>query len=168
MTTSNILYTEEQIHKKVSECVSWISSIKARHNDLVLCPIMQSSFMFFSDICRELKGDYITDFAGVITHDYDDTLDNVYIYKAPNPNLYNNKAVIVLDTVSYTGNTIKTISKLVQELGARNVYRCALFKSQFCAVQLSWNGFVISDEILYGYGIDKQGLYRNQTFISYA
>ncbi len=168
MNMSNVLYTEEQISKSVAECVSWIAGIKSRHQELVLCPIMQSSFMFFSDICKSLKDDYITDFAGVMSHDYDHTLDNIYIYKAPNPNLYNNKAVIVLDVVSYTGNTIKTISKLVEELGARNVYRCTLFKSQFCAIQMSWNGFVISDEILYGYGIDKEGLYRNQTHISYA
>ncbi len=168
MTTSNVLYTQEQIANKVTECTSWIDNIKSRHEELVLCPIMQSSFMFFSDICKSLKGDYVADFAGVISHNYDHTLDSIYIYKAPDPSLYNNKAVVILDVVSYTGNTIKTISKLVQELGARNVYRCVLFKSQFCTAQLSWNGFVISDEILYGYGIDKEGLYRNQTHISYA
>lgn len=168
MTTSNTLYTEDQISVKVGECANWITSIRSRHEDVILCPIMQSSFMFFSDICKNLNDQYIVDFAGVISHDYNDTLDNVYIYKAPDPNLYSNKVVVVLDVVAYTGNTIKVISKLVQELGARTVYRCALFKSQFCATQLSWNGFAISDEILYGYGIDKQGLYRNQTHISYA
>lgn len=167
MNTYNVLYDNIAVNKMAYNCALWLNDLHKKNKDFIICPIMQSSFYFAADVFRYLEFQPVVDFAGVSRHDADDLADSFYLYKAPDPTLYSNKSVVLLDVVTYTGETLNTLSKLVKELGATTTYRAVLGKCQFTTTQLSWYGFVFSDDILYGYGIDKGNRYRSLPYICY-
>lgn len=169
MNTFNLLYNNQHINKAVTECTHWINDHIIKHgaDNVILCPIMQSSFMLMGDICSNLTSSPIIDFTGV-TRYTDDGADSLYIYKAPNPEYYGNKHVILLDVASYTGITLKTLSQLINELGAKRVYKAVLIKSQFCTTTIDWNYYTSADEYLFGYGLDYSGKFRNLKEIYYV
>lgn len=154
------------IQKLVLQCANYITDLSKR-DDIVLCPMMQSSYRLIADLSNHTPTLPI-DFAGVIKRDYNSEAEDLYVYKAPNPAIYRDKTVIVLDVVAYTGGSLKFVKTLINQLGAKRVYTAALLKSQFCTYKLDWTGYIFSDETLFGYGIDHNGTGRMLNDIFYV
>jgi hypoxanthine phosphoribosyltransferase len=165
MTTFNVLYSADQITYKVLECAEYIDNI-GEHNT-VLCPIMQSSFMFASDVAKQLHSRVSMDFCGVNRYADDGTEDSLFLYKGVDPKIIDNKVVVVLDTLCSTGTTMDFAARLLKQMGAIRVYTVCLLTRQFSAHKPNWKGFTISDETVYGYGLDQNQKYRTLPFIAY-
>lgn len=167
MTTHNVLYSKEQIVEKVKECAIWINSIIDKDPNTVVCPILQSSFLFVCDILPHISKLPELDFCGVSFYDEDGTQDGVFMYKGPNIKLYDNKTVVVVDVICNTGTTMDYTSKLIKQLGAKKVYTASLLYRQFSVYKPDWKGFTISDESVYGYGMDLKTKHRLLQYIAY-
>lgn len=161
MITSNILLSREAIQSCVSNCASWINSLKLAN--LVVCPVMQSGVYFSVDVLRSLPETVKVDFAGVLRYDG----DNMHMYKAPDFELVKNANVVVIDVLASTGKSIDNLSKIINQIGANKVYKAVLLKRQFCTIHIDWVGKVISDEDVYGYGLDIDSQHRNINAIYY-
>lgn len=167
MITYNVLYSQDQIHDKVLRCAAWIDNIAINNPDYVVCPILQSSFYFTTDVFNVLTTTPLVDFCGVNRYDSDGTIDELYMYKGPDVKLYDNKIVILIDTLVSTGSTINYASKLIKQLGAKKVYTASLLVRQFTNYKLDWKGFTIADESVFGYGLDLNSKYRTLPYIAY-
>jgi hypoxanthine phosphoribosyltransferase len=162
----NVLYSASQISDKVIDCALFIDNI-ASENDVVLCVIQQSSFMFMSDVAKQLQSDVYMDFCGVNRYDDDGTAAELYMYKGADARLVNNRVIIVADVLCNTGTTLDFAARLLKQMGAVKVYTLSLLVRQFSVHKPDWKGFTISDEHVYGYGIDKNQKYRTLPFIAY-
>lgn len=161
MSTSNVLFTEQQIQERVKECATWIDNVAS--NDYVLCPILQGSYQFASDLSNYLVSKPILDFCG--TQRYVDGLaEDLYIYKGFDMFYLSNKVVVLLDVIINTGTTMDSMCKLAAQAGASKVYTATLLRRKFAAKKPSWVGFTISDEVVDGYGM---GAHRTMKSICY-
>ena len=128
MITYNVLYNATQIASKVQECAVFIDSTP---QSVVLCPIQQSSFMFASDVAKQLRTDVSMDFCGVNRYADDGTEDELYMYKGIDPKVLDNKNVVVLDVLCNTGTTLDFTARLLKQMGAAKVYTVCLVWRQF-------------------------------------
>lgn len=167
MNTHNVLYNAEQINDKVLDCSKWINGLLVKDPDIVICPILQSSFYFTTHLFPLLFTQPLVDFCGVSFYAADGTEDGLYMYKGPDIDMYNNKTVIVLDVICNTGTTMDYVSRFIKQMGAKKVYTASLLFRQFSVHKPTWKGFTISDEAVYGYGIDKRFKYRTLPYIAY-
>lgn len=168
MISYSILHTPEHIQTKVTECAAWIDKIVFNNNDTVLCPVLQSSFMFLSDVCKNLNTLPTIDFCGINNHDEDGLLDELYMYKGVDTSLYDGKTAIILDVLCSSGTTIDFVKKFITHMGAKRVYTASLICRQFSKIKPDWYGFVASDELLIGYGMDYKHRYRTLNYIAYV
>jgi len=166
MTTYNPLHTADQIQQKAKECAAWIDSKVSSESTYVLCPILQSGYQFCTDVGRHLKTNPTIDFFGV-TNDDNGTIDELYIYKSIDIVAANNKQVIVLDVLTYSGITLDSTVKLIKQSGVRRVHTATLLYSQFSRTKPDWYGWRISDERVFGYGLDLNGQFRNLPYVAY-
>lgn len=163
---SNIIYSDDQISVKTTECASWIDHI-SRNSDVVLVPILQSSFMFATDVCKKLESTPALDFCGIMRYESDGSPEDLYMYKGIDMPAYNNKIVIIMDVLCSTGSTMSFASKFLLQWGAKKVYTAALLTRQFSSYKPSWTGYMISDESVIGYGLDNNYKYRTLNYIAY-
>ena len=166
MTTHNTLYSKSDITTKAKLCALFIDDI-AFKSETVICPIMQSSYQFIADISKHLSTTPNVDFYGISRYDSDGTEDDLYLYKGADQELLNNKTVIVIDVLCSTGTTIDLAAKLSKQLGAKKVYTVSLLCRQFSVHKPDWYGWMISDELVYGYGLDIKTNYRTLSYIAY-
>ncbi len=72
--------------------------------------------------------------------------------------------VLLVDDILDSGNTIRAVVPVLQELGAASV-RVAMLLSknrpEAKGAQVDYVGFDIPDEFVVGYGLDYDGFYRN-------
>lgn len=167
MSMYNILYTPEQVHNKVIECANWIDYIVLANPNTLVCPLLQSSFYFASEIFTQLKTSPTVDFCGISRHDDDGTISELYMYKGPSVNLYDGKVVIILDALISTGSTMDFASKFLKQMGAKKIYTASLLQRQFSKHKPDWKGFLISDESVFGYGLDLNNKYRTLNYIAH-
>ena len=78
-------------------------------------------------------------------------------------------SVIVIEDILDTGNTLTWLTKYLKEdLKANDVKICVLFNKpdrRQKHIDISYEGFVIPDEFIVGYGLDYNENYRNLPFV---
>lgn len=163
---SNTLLTENDIQKKVKECAQWIDNAVRHSNNYIICPILQSSYYFAADVSRHLITTPDLDFFGIQRY-VEDYPEDLYIYKAADLSLVNNKTAVVVDVLVSSGTTVSTASKMLQQAGASEVLVVTLLCRQSSQKKPDWVGTLISDEQLYGYGMDLRGKHRTLSNINY-
>tara|TARA_R110000868_G_scaffold92791_7_gene257385 strand:+ start:103 stop:609 length:507 start_codon:yes stop_codon:yes gene_type:complete len=163
---SNTIYSADQISTKTTECANWIDRI-TKNSDVVLVPILQSSFMFATDVCKRLQSAPALDFCGIMRYESDGSPEDLYMYKGVDMATYNNKTIVIMDVLCSTGSTMNFVSKFLLQWGAKKVYTAALLTRQFSTHKPNWTGYTISDESIIGYGIDKNYKHRTLNYIAH-
>lgn len=166
MITSNLFLNNDDIQKKVKECAQWIDLTVGHNNNYTICPILQSSYYFAADVSRCITTVPQFDFFGVQRY-VDDGAEELYVYKGVDPSLVDSKTVILLDVLVNSGTTMSMASKMLYQIGARKVYTISLMCRQFVKFKTDWTGIVISDESVYGYGLDFHNKNRTLKEIYY-
>lgn len=166
MTTHKVLYEADALEHKVSACARWIDGI-GNQSDYILCPILQSGYQLAGALSKYLTTQPLVDFFGITANDSDNTPDSVYIYKSVDMSLLNNKIVVIVDVLASTGRTMDYTAKIIKQFGAKKVYTACLLKRQWCKSKIDWVGYKISDEVVYGYGLDLNNRFRTLTYIAY-
>ncbi len=72
--------------------------------------------------------------------------------------------VLLVDDVLDSGGTVRLVSSLLRQLGARRVRTCVLLRKNRASasdLHVDYVGFEIPDEFVVGYGLDFNNYYRN-------
>ena len=77
--------------------------------------------------------------------------------------------VVVIEDILDTGNTLSwMLQHLEKDLGAKDVKLCVLFNKpdrRKKELRIDYEGFVIPDEFIVGYGLDYDEEYRNLPYV---
>lgn len=157
----------EKIQAKVKEIGDQLTE-KFKGQDIVAVCILKGSFMFYSDLIRNIKTDVQCEFFGVSSYNGTSssgevkvTLDLTYPIEG--------KHVILVEDIVDTG---LTMNYLKSTLGARKPKTLTtvtlLEKPDALKVpcQVDYIGFKIPNDFVVGYGLDYQGMYRNLPYIA--
>jgi len=158
-----VLVSREVLREKVRELGRKISS-DYEGKELVLVGVLKGGFVFLADLMREITIPVDMDFISVSSYGESTKSSGVVrIIKDIDINVTNKHVLIVEDLVD-TGLTLKHLKELFYTRGPSSVKICtALDKPSRRKVEIGveYEGILIPDEFVVGYGLDYAGKYRN-------
>jgi len=162
-----VLLTEEQIKKRVKELAEEISN-DYQDKEPVLVSILKGSFMFLSDLLRNLKIQCTVDFVAISS--YNGSTESTGVVRQlldlrENPV---NKDLLIVEDIVDTGITLNYLKKNLLTRNPRSLKICVLLDKKERRkdhIKIDYTGFVIPDKFVVGYGLDYQEKYRNLPYI---
>jgi hypoxanthine phosphoribosyltransferase len=162
-----ILLTEEEIRVKVKELGRRISSDYAG-KELLLIGILKGAMIFLADLVREITVPTQFDFMAVSSYGTSSkSSGEVRILKDLEYGVEGRNIIIVEDIVD-TGLTLNYLAENLMSRDPASVKICTLLDKpsrRVEPVEIDYNGFIIRDEFVVGYGLDYSDRYRNFPYI---
>ncbi|MGN1373322.1 MAG: hypoxanthine phosphoribosyltransferase [Candidatus Coproplasma sp.] len=162
-----ILLTKEEIDKRVGEIAAQLNERFAGTRPLCVC-ILKGAVVFYADLLRRLDLDVAMDFMVVSSYGTGAVSSGALkISKDLSVDIRGQEVIIVEDIID-SGFTLACLKKMMLERGAKSVTIVTLldkYARRTADVASDYNGFVIEDEFVVGYGLDYAEKYRNLPFI---
>lgn len=166
----HVLVSEEEIDKAVTRIAG---EIEAEYRDsgkkILLLGILKGSVVFMADIMKKLCIPLETDYMKVSSYGSGTTSGEVKLQLKLAKEDLSDYTVIVIEDILDTGNTLSwLLNYLKTELHAGEVKLCVLFNKpdrRKKQIDIDYEGFVIPDEFIVGYGLDYDEKYRNLPYV---
>jgi hypoxanthine phosphoribosyltransferase len=165
-----VLLTEKEIKNRVKELGKQISE-DYKGEDIFVVGVLKGSFIFMSDLVRELDGDVSVDF--IVASSYGDateTTGSVEIKKDLDRSPAGKNVLIVEDIID-SGVTLKYLRDFYfAGKGAKSVKICTLLDKpsrRKTDVIPDYSGFTVDDRFIIGYGLDYAEQFRQLPHITY-
>ena len=158
-----ILFSKEQIAKRVKELGKQLSEDYSGKNPIFVC-ILKGSSLFFSDLVKEITVPMTFDFMSISSYGGGTVSSGqVKLIKDLDSSIENKHVVIVEDIVD-TGHTLSYLIKNLQVRKPASVKICTLLNKE-CRREVDlkpdYVGFEVDNYFVVGYGLDYDEVYRN-------
>ena len=165
---SRIVYTAEQIDARVREMGREISAAYPEGDPLLVLGLLKGSFIFLSDLVREITRPLHVDFLVASSYGSGTTSSGkVQLLYDPNAD-FAGKHVILVEDIVDSGTTLSRLIPMLEERGPASLEVCTLLHKHVASRLVReprWVGFDAPHEFLIGYGLDHSEDYRNLPFI---
>ncbi len=161
------LLTTRQIQVKVKELAQNISKDYVG-KEILAVGILKGSFMFFSDIVREIEVPLTLDFILASSYVKSETLGEVKIHYDIREDI-SDKHVLLIDDIVDTGITLNQIRERILTRFPLSLKICTFLdkkERREVDIPLDYVGYVIPNQFVVGYGLDYDNKYRNLPYIS--
>jgi hypoxanthine phosphoribosyltransferase len=165
-TTGNLrkLYTRRQIDNAIKKMAETISRDFPGEELVIVC-VLKGSFMFTSDLLREIKNpDVLVDFIRVSSYGRSVTsCGKVTVIKDLETDIAG-KNVIIAEDILDSGLTLTYVRDLLAGRQPRSLRIAALVDKRArrrVALEADYVGFTMENGFIVGYGIDYAEKYRN-------
>ncbi len=132
--------------------------------ELVLVSVLKGSFMFISDLMREIRNPVVVDFIRASSYGCDTmTSGKVTLTKDLETDIAGKNVIIVEDIID-SGLTLTAIKEMLLARKPRSLKICALVDKRArrkVKIEGDYVGFSIEDGFIVGYGVDYAERYRN-------
>jgi hypoxanthine phosphoribosyltransferase len=164
-----IIYSQEDIARRVGEMGREITRHYPRDEDLLVVGLLKGSFIFLADLAREIARPIHVDFLVAASYGSGTvSTGEVRLVYDPEASLRDRHVLLVEDIID-SGTTINRLIPMLEKRGARSLELCALLHKRIApplAREARWVGFDAPQEFLIGYGLDHSENYRNLPFIA--
>ena len=162
-----ILFTEEQLNKRVNEIARQIEADYAGQ-EIMLISVLRGSFIFMADLCRAIDLPCTLDFMSVSSYGSGtSSTGQVQITKDLSEDIAGRNLIVVEDILD-SGNTLSYLLDILKRRRPASLRLCALLdkpERRVKPVELHYCGFSIPDTFVVGYGLDYAEKYRNLPYI---
>ncbi len=134
---------------------------------LVVVGVLKGSFIFLADLVRAIDLPLTVDFIGISSYQGTSSTGVVQITSDLGRPIEGKDVLLVEDIVD-TGLTMRYLLENLATRGPASLKVCALLEKPTRArvnVPIDYRGFVIGDEFVVGYGLDRDGRMRNLPFV---
>ncbi len=152
----------DQIKKRNSQLGEIITK-EFRGKELVVIGVLNGSFVFLADLCREIKLDFVTSFIKIKSYSGTESSGKVHSILGLTENIEGKFLLIVEDIVDTGASMNYLLDSLSKHNPAQISIATLLFKSEAFQFNyaLDYVGFEIPNKFVVGYGLDYDGLGRN-------
>ncbi len=162
-----ILLEQEAIKEKVKELAARISE-DYKGKDPLLVGILRGAVVFLADLAREISIPVAFDFMAVSSYGTaTKTSGVVRILKDLDEDIKDRHVLLIEDIID-SGLTLNYLLKNLSSRKPASLEVCALLQKdlkQKVSFNVRYEGFLIPDEFVVGYGLDYAEKYRNLPFI---
>lgn len=165
---SRILFSEEQIARRVAELGEQIARDIPEGEDILVLGLLKGSFIFLSDLVREIKRPIEVDF--LIASSYGSGTESsgeVQLLYARQVSIEDKHVILVEDIVD-SGTTLNRLIPILERRRPKSLEICALLHKHIAknvVKEARWVGFDCPLEFVIGYGLDHSEKYRNLPFV---
>ncbi|MDY6790650.1 MAG: hypoxanthine phosphoribosyltransferase [Thermodesulfobacteriota bacterium] len=154
---------KDDIGKMVADIARKIS-MDYKDRDLVLIGVLKGSFVFLSDLMRNLSIPVKVDFVGISSYsDKTSSSGKIQLTKSIDIDI-KNKNVLVVEDIVDSGLTLAWLIDYLKSFKPDTVNICALIdkrERRETHIQIDYSGHVVQEGFLIGYGLDYAEDYRN-------
>ena len=165
MQDFNIILTREQIQNRVKDIAKQIDN-DFRDKKIYAFVFSRKSFIFASDLFREMKSDIYVDFSFKL----DDINTDSFNFEDILSFSPFGKSILIVENLIYEGNNIFELKNIIENCVATEVKTCVFIDSRTSEqkkddkLKFDYVGFSSRDIKLVGYGIDIKQRYGNLPF----
>lgn len=167
MDKINVLYTEEEIGKRVEELANTLYEKYGDEETIFVCTLKGAVF-FACDLLKRYKGDGRIEFLRVSSYEGESSTGKINLKLPLDAEKINGKHVVIVEDIVDTGYTLEYITKYVSDMHPASLITCTLLDKKarrVVDIDPTYSGFVIEDLFVVGYGLDYDQKYRNLPFI---
>jgi hypoxanthine phosphoribosyltransferase len=138
--------------------------------DLTLLGVLNGSFMFLADLCRQIRLPHTIEFIGIASYGDETKSSGVVKITSDLTQPIEHRHVIVVEDIIDTGLTMNYLMDNLATRKPASVKLCSLLhkpERSVCDVKIDYLGFTIPDKFVVGYGLDHAQRYRNLPYIGY-
>ena len=162
-----VLLSEEQLQQRVRELGEEISKEYAG-KEILMIGVLRGAVMFMADLARAIAVPVMIDFMAVSSYGTSTSSSGrVRILKALDEEVAGKHVLIVEDIID-SGLTLSYLVDNIKSRQPASVRICTLLNKperRKVDLEVNYNGFVVPDEFVVGYGLDYAEKYRNLPFI---
>ena len=168
---AKVLVSEQEIKGAVKRIAKEMENdFKDSDKKVLLMCTLKGAVVFMADLMKEFNLVAEIDFIKVSSYASGTESSGVISLKSkPDITDLSEYNVVVIEDILDTGNTLSwLLDHLKNTLGANSVKLCALFNKparRQKEVNIDYQGFIIPDEFIVGYGLDYNDLYRNLPYV---
>ncbi len=167
MDKINVLYSEEEIKKRVEELALELYQ-KYGEDEVVFVCTLKGAVFFACDLLKRYPGDARLEFLRVSSYEGESSTGKINLKLPLDAKKINGKHVIIVEDIVDTGYTLEFINKYIADMHPESLISCSLLdKKERRVVEIdpTYSGFVIEDLFVVGYGLDYDQKYRNLPYI---
>ncbi len=160
---SEVLFTEEQIEKRIAELARDIER-DYPDGDVLLVGVLKGAIIVMADLTRELKFHAHIDFMAVSSYGASTQSSGVVKINKDLDTDVAGKKVLLIEDIMDSGLTLSWLVENMRARGASSVEVCAMFRKPEAVkipVDVRYVGFDIPPSFVVGYGLDYAEKYRN-------
>jgi hypoxanthine phosphoribosyltransferase len=163
-----VLIPEDVLQKRVAELGEEISRDYAGTTLLLVC-ILRGGVMFLTDLIRHISVPVSVEFMAISSYGKGmrSSDGNVRLTLDLGLDICAQNVLIVEDIID-SGHTLKSVLELLKSRRPKSLQICTLLdkvERREVEVPVRYRGFEISNEFVFGYGLDIDEFYRNLPFI---
>lgn len=168
MKQPKVMLSIETLQARVRELGEEITRDYAGTEDLVVVPILKGSFLFASDLIRNINLDLSVEFLGLRSYGAGTESSGVVqiTYDLTQP--VTGRDVLIIEDIVDTGLSMRYLLENLATRHPRSVKLCSLLHKPARSrvkIPIDYLGFTIEDRFVVGYGLDYAEKYRNLPYI---
>lgn len=163
----SVLIPEEKIEDRIVQLAEQISRDYQGETVKLVC-ILKGSIIFTCELAKRITVPVLFDFMQVSSYGSGTkSSGSVVIKKELDEDIKGDNVIIVEDIVD-SGNTLSQLVPILKAREPKSLKVCTLLDKpdrRTAPIDVDYNGFVIPDEFVVGYGLDYDQKYRNLPYV---
>ena len=162
-----ILITSEEIGARVRELGQQITNDYAG-KDILMIGVLRGAVIFMSDFARAIKRPIEIDCMAISSYGRSTSSSGVVRILKDLDEVVQGRHILIVEDIIDSGLTLNYLVENLKSRKPASVRICTLLSKpdrRKVDVQVDYNGFIIPDYFVVGYGLDHAGKYRNLPFI---
>jgi hypoxanthine phosphoribosyltransferase len=163
---AEVVFSAETIQARVAEMAAEISRDYAGRDPLVV-GVLSGVVFFIADLVRQISVPMTLDFMAISQYATEPGSGTVRITKDLDHAVTGRHLLFVEDVID-TGLTLNYLLRTLRTRHPASLEVCVLFDRPYrrlIDIPLAYQGFVLPDRFVVGYGLDVGGHYRNLPFV---
>lgn len=163
------VYISEEKIKQTVERIGKELTTKFKGKKVVAVCVLKGSFLFFSDLIRQIDTDITCEFFGVSSYHGGTSSSGEVKVTLDLASPVEGQHVILVEDIVDTGLTMNYLRKALESRNPASLTTVTLLEKPDALkvpCQLDYVGFKITNEFVVGYGLDYEGFYRNLPYIA--
>ncbi len=163
------VYISEEKIKEAVERIGKELTTKFKGKKVVAVCVLKGSFLFFSDLIRQIDTDITCEFFGVSSYHGGTSSSGEVKVTLDLAGPVENQHVILVEDIVDTGLTMNYLKKAIESRNPASLTTVTLLEKPDALkvpCKLDYVGFKITNEFVVGYGLDYEGYYRNLPYIA--
>lgn len=163
----DIMYSEEELTKRIDELAKQISK-DYEGKTLHVIGILRGGVFFMTELTKRITVPVTMDFMAASSYGSETKSSGNVILKKDLDESIEGRDVLVVEDIIDSGRTLSNLLELLKERKPASLKLCTMLdkpERRVVDVDVDYNGFVIPDAFVVGYGLDYDQRYRNLPFI---
>ena len=162
-----ILITSEEIGARVRELGQQITNDYAGQ-EILMIGVLRGAVIFMADLARSIKRPMDIDFMAITSYGLSTNSSGVVRIIKDLDEVVEGRHILIIEDIIDSGLTLNYLVDNIKSPKPASVRICTLLSKpdrRKVNVTVDYNGFIIPDHFVVGYGLDYAGKYRNLPFI---